>query len=104
MKGHCCECKLVLAVCRVLYCFIKLPAKGIVLSDWFYRFLVLFGMDDTLRGLFLHEKENVELVLDGIFRVEDEINYDLCPIGLAKSLGNTMGMFLDYDASGCQII
>ncbi|MBA0640063.1 hypothetical protein Goklo_023045 [Gossypium klotzschianum] len=72
--------------------------------------------------------------LMGIFRVEDEINYDLCPVekgenpeeinfsfvdfrvqvhdlplrlaskGLAKSLGNTMGMFLDYNALGCQII
>ncbi|MBA0790834.1 hypothetical protein Gohar_015456 [Gossypium harknessii] len=34
--------------------------------------------------------------------------HDLCPglasKGLAKSLGNTMGMFLDYDALGCQII
>ncbi|MBA0732697.1 hypothetical protein Gogos_016770 [Gossypium gossypioides] len=69
-----------------------------------------------------------------IFEVEDEINYDLCLVeksedpeeinfafadflvqvhnlcpglaskGLAKSLGNTMEMFLDYDALGCQII
>ncbi|KAH1130146.1 hypothetical protein J1N35_001524 [Gossypium stocksii] len=68
----------------------------------------------------------------GIFKVEDEINYDLCLVGedledinfsfvdfrvqvhdlpfglafkgLAKSLGNTMGMFLDYNALGRQII
>ncbi|MBA0640061.1 hypothetical protein Goklo_023043 [Gossypium klotzschianum] len=69
-----------------------------------------------------------------IFGVENEINYDLCLVekgedpeeinfafadfwvqvhdlclglaskGLAKSLGNTMGMFLDYDALECQII
>ncbi|MBA0674899.1 hypothetical protein Goari_016468, partial [Gossypium aridum] len=60
-----CECKLVLPVCRVLYCFVKLLVKGILLSDWFCRFLILLGMDETLHGLSLHKKENVELVLDG---------------------------------------
>ncbi|MBA0648992.1 hypothetical protein Goklo_016610, partial [Gossypium klotzschianum] len=72
----------------------------------------------------------VELVLDGDARVKDEINYDLCLVekgedpeeinfsfanfwvqvhdlplgfaseGLAKSLGNTIGMFLDYNVLG----
>ncbi|PPE00568.1 hypothetical protein GOBAR_DD02390 [Gossypium barbadense] len=77
-------------------------------------------MDEVLQGLSLHEKATVELVLDGDARVKDEINYDLCLVGedpeeinfsfanfwvqghdlplgfasegLAKSLGNTMGM------------
>ncbi|MBA0790835.1 hypothetical protein Gohar_015457, partial [Gossypium harknessii] len=34
-------------------------------------------MDETLQRLSLHEKENVELVLDGDVEVEDEINYDI---------------------------
>ncbi|MBA0787735.1 hypothetical protein Gotri_006713 [Gossypium trilobum] len=75
-------------------------------------------MDETLQRLSLHEKENVELVLDGDVEVEDEINYDLflvgkflgemmckCTIyptrfaskGLAKSLRNIVAVFLDYD-------
>ncbi|MBA0674900.1 hypothetical protein Goari_016469 [Gossypium aridum] len=82
-------------------------------------------MDETLQRLSLHEKENVELVLDGDVEVEDEINYDLFLVGedceeikfvfvdfrvqvydlpprfaskgLAKSLGNIVAVFLDYD-------
>ncbi|KAK5818960.1 hypothetical protein PVK06_023914 [Gossypium arboreum] len=73
-----CECKFVSSVCRALYGFVKLLAKGIVLSDWFCCFLILLGMDETLQGSSLHEKVNAELVLDGDVGVEDEINYDLC--------------------------
>ncbi|MBA0674898.1 hypothetical protein Goari_016467, partial [Gossypium aridum] len=78
-------------------------------------------MDETLQKLSLHEKENVELVIDRDIEVVDEINYDLYLVGedpeeinfafadfwvqvhdlplrlvfngLAKSIGNTMGIF-----------
>ncbi|MFQ6659998.1 hypothetical protein Gotur_028668 [Gossypium turneri] len=83
--------------------------------DW--CLMVIFGVEDEI---------NYDLCLVGpwlfinLEKGEDpeEINFafadflvqvhDLCPglasKGLAKSLGNTMGMFLDYDALGCQII
>ncbi|MBA0704389.1 hypothetical protein Golax_016651 [Gossypium laxum] len=39
------------------------------------------------------------------FRVQvHDLPLILASKGLAKSLENTMGMFLDYDALGCQII
>ncbi|MBA0586329.1 hypothetical protein Gorai_017072, partial [Gossypium raimondii] len=115
-----CEYKFVPSAYRLLYCFAKLLAGGAVLSGWFHRLSILLGMDEVLQGLSLHEKATVELVLDGDARVKDEINYDLCLVGedpeeinfsfanfwvqvhdltlgfasegLAKSLGNTMGM------------
>ncbi|MBA0757936.1 hypothetical protein Gotri_020979 [Gossypium trilobum] len=34
-------------------------------------------MDETLQRLSLHEKENVELVIDRDIEIVDEINYDL---------------------------
>ncbi|MBA0605157.1 hypothetical protein Godav_017763 [Gossypium davidsonii] len=48
---------------------------------------------ETLQRLSLHEKENVELVLDGDVEVEDEINYDLFLVG--KFLGEMMVNFND---------
>ncbi|MBA0704313.1 hypothetical protein Golax_016580, partial [Gossypium laxum] len=66
-----CGCKFVLSVCRVLYCFVKLLAKGSILFDWFCRFSVLLEMDEALQRLSFHEKKDVELVLDRDVRVGD---------------------------------
>ncbi|MFQ6619907.1 hypothetical protein Gotur_000232 [Gossypium turneri] len=68
---------------------------------------MIFALSVSLVVHQLQKGENPEEINFSFvdFRVQvHDLPLRLASKGLAKSLGNTMGMFLDYDALGCQII